>query len=113
INYRHFVGDKKYFEKGYENVIIIDSVGNFYKVNGTRQIGGISIIDSIKKFGILVKVEPILVESPRKIEINEVKKIIIEVINKHNTNLVNLDDKNSLVKSVKNSSTIKEVINVF
>ncbi len=113
INYRHFAGNKNFINIGYMDVVIVDSVGNFFYVIGTRQIGGVSLIDSILNFSWLVKMEPILKEPVKTIELDKLKNITIDVVENNHKFFADLDDTKSIIKKIKKSNSHLELINVF
>jgi hypothetical protein len=113
INYKHFVGNPNYEKVGYKDVTIIDSSGNLFLVNGTRRVGRISIIDSIRNFDWLVKIEPILTEPVKKISLSDFKSILLEKVAANPKLLFRINSNEPIELIIQNSSCFEDLINVF
>ena len=113
IRYRYFVADIRYINVGYKDVMIVDLNGDLYLVDGVKKSGGVSVWDSIKNMGWLVKIEPILKKPVKKIKLDELKEIVSNIIKRYPKKFSNLSDKSSLLGFIDKSKTIKELIEVF
>lgn len=113
INYRYLVCDKRLIYKAFKDVLIIDSLGNVFDTLGIRKIGGVSFFYSAKLLGLIVKVEPILKRPVYEITSEDLKKILISLVDKSPKEFLNWPDQDALKKQINMSGSYQEIMSLF
>jgi hypothetical protein len=115
---KHIYGDVQFLNK--DNVAIcepineiIDSDCVIYKIKSFKKVGRINLWMSIKYFGRMVRLEPEFSEKPAQLSLNEVKSILISIIQKSPKKFRDIDIPNGLISNIKHCNTFRDICKLF
>lgn len=113
IRRQNFLYCTKGFEnKAYNNVYIVDSLGNSFLVKRVERTGGVLFWTSILVFSPVVEVLPVT-EEIKQISVSEFRQIIIATIEKKPRAWASLDSVNNIKGSINKCSTYLEIMRIF
>lgn len=98
--------------EAYKGTIIVDTIGNSFKIIRVKFVGKTKLWTSIKYFGPVIEVIP-EIEGIRKLTLEEFKKLIIETVCSKPKKWASLDSTKEIKKMIEACGSYKEVMKIF
>ena len=113
IRYRYLVADKRLISQAFRNVRIVDSKRQCLDIERVIQAGGLDLLYSLKVVGYMVRVDPILKRPVFRMDLEELKGVILTLVEREPYPFNALMCKEDLKQEVCNAESLERLIAVF
>ncbi len=95
------------------DLCLVDAVGNVFFIKEFVSLQKIDLIESIKKFCVMVEVKPILYKDELTITLDNLKIRVWNCVSKNKSFWISMDDGRGIEKMIFDTNNFKELILLF